>query len=128
MKFPLIKTFASISLVTAGAMLYGCAGTSSSSSASAGTAQYVADNLELKGDFTENVTLEAGKKYKINGEVNFLSGTTLTIPAGTTLYGSTPASYLAINAGAKIMANGTQAAPIYFTSAEEYELIEEGEQ
>ncbi len=84
-----------------------------------GTAAYVAENLELKGDFDEDVTLIAGNTYKITGEVNFLEGTTLTIPAGTTLYGSTGASYLAINRGAMIDAQGTSSEPIIFTSAED---------
>ena len=87
--------------------------------AAEGTAQYVEDNEELKGDFAEDVTLEAGKTYKITGQVNFLEGTTLTIPAGTTLYGSTGASYLAINRGAMIDAQGTAANPIIFTSAQD---------
>jgi uncharacterized membrane protein len=77
-------------------------------------------NHELKGDFNESVTLSAGVAYKITGEVNFLDGTTLTIPAGTVLYGSTPSTYLAINAGAAIDAQGTEADPIIFTSADDY--------
>jgi len=87
---------------------------------SEGTAAYVSTNLELKGNFTEDVTLDSSKVYKITGEVNFQSGTTLTIPAGTTLYGSTSSSYLAINKGAKIIANGTETSPIIFTSALDY--------
>ncbi len=125
----MIKTFAAVSIITASSMLTGCFDTSGSTSATdttttttaaaEGTAAYVKDNLELKGDFSEDVTLEAGKTYKITGKVNFKSGTTLTIPAGTTLYGTTGSSYLAINAGAKIMAQGTQAKPIVFTSAKD---------
>jgi len=57
---------------------------------------------------------------KLLAKVNFLSGTTLTVPAGTTLYGTTGSSYLAINAGAKIDAQGTAANPIIFTSAVDY--------
>ncbi len=87
--------------------------------AAEGTADYVKENTALKGDFSEDVTLEAGKEYKIEGEVNFLDGTTLTIPAGTTLYGVTGDSFLAINRGAKIIANGTAANPIVFTSAQD---------
>jgi uncharacterized membrane protein len=104
------------------ALLTGCGGGSSSSdnTVSEGTAAYVTENTELKGDFTEDVTLDASKVYKITGEVNFLEGTTLTIPAGTKLYGSTQSSYLAINKGAKIEASGTAAKPIIFTSAADY--------
>ena len=87
--------------------------------AAEGTAAYVAQNDMLKGDFSEDVTLTAGTLYGIDGEVNFLEGATLTIPAGTTLYGVTGGSYLAINRGAKIIANGTAAEPIVFTSAQD---------
>jgi len=62
------------------------------------------------------LTLDASKIYAINGEVS-VKGATLTIPAGTTLYGRTGQSYLAIDQGAKIEATGTQANPIVFTSA-----------
>ncbi len=110
-----------LSLAVAIASAAGCGGSSSGGGGGgvAGTAAYVAKNSELKGDFAENVTLEAGKVYAINGEVNFLEGTTLTIPAGTTLYGKSGSSYLAINRGAQIFANGTAASPIIFTSAQD---------
>jgi hypothetical protein len=115
------KTSIAVGMAIAFAAMSGCSTSSSGDStpASAGTAAYVSANTALKGDFTENVTLDAGKTYAIDGEVNFLDGTTLTIPAGTTLYGKTSSSYLAINAGAQIMAAGTQANPIVFTSAED---------
>lgn len=124
MKLPHIKRYAAISLLTTGAVLTGCGGGSSSNNdtptpVAAGTAEYVAKYTELKGDFSEDVTLDASKVYKITDEVNFLDGTTLTIPAGTVLYGSTGKSYLAINRGAKIIAEGTADKPIIFTSAQD---------
>jgi len=75
---------------------------------------------ELSGTLTGDMTLDATKVYEINGKVNFTGGT-LTIPAGTTLYGATPSSYLAINRGAKIDAKGTYEKPIIFTSKADYE-------
>lgn len=132
MKLDSLKIYSSAALLVAAATMAGCGGGGSGGgaasptptptpprSADEGTAQYVSDNKELKGDFEEDVTLVAGETYKITGEVNFLEGTTLTIPAGTTLYGSTGQSYLAINRGAMIMAEGTEEAPIIFTSAED---------
>jgi uncharacterized membrane protein len=110
-------------LLLAGATLSGCGSSSSGGgtpAAAEGTAAYVQANAELKGDFSEDVTLAAGTDYKITGKVNFLDGTTLTIPAGTTLYGSSPSSYLAINAGAMIDAEGTVDNPIVFTSLDDY--------
>jgi hypothetical protein len=125
MNFVGFKTIAALGLLGASAVLTGCGGGSDGGStpaptaAAEGTAQYVAENTELKGNFTESVTLDASKRYAITGAVNFLDGTTLTIPAGTVLYGSTGNSYLAINQGARIVANGTATAPIIFTSAQD---------
>jgi hypothetical protein len=129
-KKPTLNNVASISILLSAVALSGCGSSSSSDTAAPGgtttpttavegTAQYVSDNNELKGDFAEDVTLVAGQTYSIDGAVNFLEGTTLTIPAGTTLYGETGASYLAINRGATIMADGTKAEPIVFTSAQD---------
>jgi len=130
MGVPLYKTKLLAAMIAAGVIVSGCsdsastpATTTTTVAATAGTAAYVTENSELKGDFSEDVTLTAGTDYKITGEVNILDGVTLTIPAGTTLYGSTASSYLAINAGAKIDAQGTAAAPIIFTSADEYNNV-----
>ena len=123
MKLPKIETYTALSLILVTVVLTGCGGGGGGGGGNddpvirEGTAAYVAENLELKGDFTENVTLDAANVYKITGEVNFLDGTTLTIPAGTTLFGASGSSYLAINRGAKIMAEGTADSPIVFTSA-----------
>lgn len=121
-----MKTLASASLLVSVATLTACGGggsddnkTTEDNTAVEGTARYVSNNVELKGDFAEDVTLESGKVYAIDGQVNFLEGSTLTIPAGTILYGKTGSSYLAINRGAKIIAHGTKDAPIIFTSAED---------
>lgn len=72
----------------------------------------------LGGNITANRTLDADTVYTLSGHVKVQSGVTLTIQAGTTILGdtSTPSS-LWILRGAKIIANGTAAAPIVFTSA-----------
>jgi hypothetical protein len=73
----------------------------------------------LSGNITANRTLSSDTVYKISGYVKVTSGATLTIQAGTRLIGDTAVagSSLWILRGAKIMANGTAAAPIVFTSA-----------
>ena len=123
MKIINAKTCAVGSLLLAGASMIGCSSDdstdTSSTPAPTAYAAYVAANHELKGDFKEDITLEAGIDYKITGKVNFTAGTTLTIPAGVRLYGSTPSTYLAINAGATIIAKGDINNPIVFTSAED---------
>lgn len=75
--------------------------------------------VELKGNYTSDLTLDPTKCYTITGATIFESGTTLTIPAGTTIKAAATGSdvYLAISQGAKIMAEGTSSQPIIFTSA-----------
>lgn len=69
------------------------------------------------GSIDENLTLEADKKYLIKGKVYVQSGSTLTIPAGTHLFGDKDTDgTLIINRGAKIMAIGEPNNPIVFTS------------
>ncbi len=128
MILPPFRVCAVAGLLAVSVVLTGCGGSSTSASSGStttattaveGTAAYVSEQSELKGNFSENVTLDANTVYKITGEVNFLDGTTLTIPAGTKLYGSSGSAYLAINRGAKIFAEGTAANPIIFTSAKD---------
>lgn len=75
--------------------------------------------IELNGNYTNNLTLDAANTYTITGPTIFESGTTLTIPAGTTIKASATGAdvYLAIAQGAKIVAEGTSTQPIIFTSS-----------
>jgi hypothetical protein len=74
----------------------------------------------LNGDIAANRTLYKDTLYVLSGYVKVLSGVTLTIQAGTKIVGdTTPAaagSSLWILRGARILANGTAAEPIVFTS------------
>ena len=74
----------------------------------------------LEGSITEDLTLDPSKIWLLKGRVSVVAGVTLTIPAGTIIkaaYGTgSDASTLIIARGAKIVANGTEAAPIVFTS------------
>src|SRR5690606_17377910 len=73
---------------------------------------------ELKGDITTNVTLTADKNWLLTGTVRVQSGATLTIEAGTTIYGDpNTKGTLVISQGAKIQAVGTADEPIVFTTA-----------
>jgi hypothetical protein len=79
------------------------------------------ETILLSGSYTSDLSLDNANTYVLNGPVIMESGTTLTIPAGTTIRASANGSdvYLAIAQGAQIIANGTQNAPIVFTSASE---------
>ncbi|MBY5980842.1 hypothetical protein [Ferrimonas balearica] len=79
----------------------------------------------LTGNITNNLTLLAGSnvKYKLDGGPVVIGGdneqsATLAIQAGVEVYG-TSNSYLVISRGSKIMAQGSEAMPIVFTSSED---------
>ena len=75
--------------------------------------------IELNGNYTTDLILDASKSYIITGPTIFEEGTTLTIPAGTTVTAAATGAdvYVAITQGAKIDAQGTSNEPIVFTSA-----------
>lgn len=76
------------------------------------------DTYVLDSDIIENVTLETGKTYTLNGGVHVKSGATLTIQPGVTIVAQhdETVDYILIEQGAKIDAQGTAAQPIVMTS------------
>lgn len=71
----------------------------------------------LVGDITANKTLTTGGTYLLRGGVFVTNGATLTIQEGVTVYGEAATDgMLVVAQGAKIMAEGTAANPIVFTS------------
>ncbi|MFT6161308.1 MAG: hypothetical protein ACJAZO_004309 [Myxococcota bacterium] len=77
----------------------------------------------LSGVYTEDLNLTADTEYLLRGGV-FIGDdeleTVLTIEAGTVIYGETSTDgFLAIRRHSKIIAAGTAAAPIVFTSSKE---------
>jgi len=111
----IVSTIALSSLTAAMLTLTGC-GSSSSSAPTAPVANCDSTvfDVVLKGDIT-GMTLDKTLTYGLDGKVRLTSGT-LDIPAGTTIAGCAPSSYLLIKPGAMINAVGTQAEPIVFTS------------
>jgi hypothetical protein len=75
------------------------------------------ENFTVKGSITTNTTWAAKNKYLLEGFVYVEAGATLTIEPGTIIKGdkSTKAT-LIVKPGAKIIAEGTKAKPIVFTS------------
>ena len=90
---------------------------------SLGVSQYAKENLS--GEITANTTLTANKVWVINGLVAVKNSATLTIEAGTTIIGKegtgANTSYMVIDKDSKIMAEGTAASPIIFTSETAYD-------
>src|SRR5690606_30719256 len=77
-------------------------------------------NVEITSNITNNTTWETGKVYVLAGRIAVTSGVTLTIQPGVIVKGEVGsganATALLIARGAKIMAEGTAAQPIIFTS------------
>lgn len=75
------------------------------------------DNTILSGTLSQNKILTADKAWTLKGYVYVPNGVTLTIEPGTTIISDvTDKGALCIERGGKIMANGTAAQPIVFTS------------
>lgn len=79
---------------------------------------YAATNTPITGHITTNTTWTANNVYLLQGVVYVDSLVTLTIEPGTVIRGdnATPNSSLLVKRGGKLMAEGTAASPIVFTS------------
>lgn len=82
-------------------------------------AQVVPGAIQISGDITTNTTWSADNVYQINGTVKVQAPATLTIEAGSLIYGNalTVRNCIQIERGAKIIAKGTAQKPIIFSSA-----------
>ena len=77
----------------------------------------------ITGAITENITLSADNGYALQGAV-FVgedggANATITIPAGTTIFGQSGQDYLVITRGSRINALGTATEPVIMTSVED---------
>ena len=74
--------------------------------------------VTLQGNLA-TMELTAGQTYLIKGQTFVPSGVTLTIPAGTVIKGDKASKgTLIVQPGGKLIANGTAASPVVFTSAQ----------
>ena len=77
-------------------------------------------NTLVKENITTNTTWTKDKVYELAGRITVTSGATLTIEAGTVIKGQAGtganATALLVARGGKLMAEGTAALPIVFTS------------
>ncbi|GAA0820923.1 hypothetical protein GCM10009111_27140 [Colwellia asteriadis] len=111
-------------VVTAAAESEGCpTGTTSITPADG-----VTTTCQISGRIVENLTLTANNLYALNGPVfvgdDKASSATLTIEAGTTIFGRSGGDYLVVSRDSKIEANGSASAPITFTSSEDISGLE----
>lgn len=71
----------------------------------------------LSGRITSDMTLKAGKEYKLSGIVYVTNGAKLTVEPGTVIKGEkSTRGTLVITRGSQILASGTASSPIVFTS------------
>jgi len=76
--------------------------------------------VNLEGDIVSDTTLTATTDYRLTGTLSVKDGGVLRIPAGTTIKAEKGfSSYIIVEQGGKIYANGTSSAPVTITSAEE---------
>lgn len=77
-----------------------------------------ATTINLSGVYTENITLDPTIEYVITGPVLIADGVTLTVPAGMTIKAQPVGvnAYIAVQQGARIIADGSATEPIVFTS------------
>jgi hypothetical protein len=77
----------------------------------------VPNAVVLQGNITSDMTLTAGTAYLLRGAVFVADGATLTVQAGTTIYGEGATNgTLIVSQGGMIDAQGTPSSPIVFTS------------
>lgn len=106
-------------VVTAQAETQGCpTGTAAISSFDGSTT-----TCEISGTITSDLTLTANNVYALDGPVfvgeDKANSATLTIEAGTTIYGRSGGDYLVVSRDSQIEANGSSSMPITFTSQED---------
>lgn len=73
---------------------------------------------KMKGQLTENYTLDASMQYDLTGSFIIPDGLTLTIPAGTKIHADAGGTevYIAVLMGGTININGTSSNPIVISS------------
>jgi len=78
---------------------------------------------EVSGRITSDLTLTSGNLYALSGAVfvgnDKADSATLTIEAGTTIFGRSGNDYLVVSRDSKIEALGSASAPVTFTSSQD---------
>ena len=75
---------------------------------------------QLTGTIAQNMLLSSNNLYELVGKVvvggDNENTATLTLQAGTTVFGGTDVDFLVISRSSQLVANGTRTAPVVFTS------------
>jgi hypothetical protein len=106
-------------VVTAQAEVEGCPTGTTSITPADGTTT----TCEISGKITGDLTLTSNNLYALNGPVfvgeDKTNSATLSIEAGTTIFGRSGGDYLVVSRDSQIEALGSSTAPITFTSSED---------
>lgn len=110
--------FAAMTLVAGMALFTTACSSDDDPAANTGNGNGTEESYVLDKDITENVTLETGKNYTLNGGIHVKAGATLTIQPGVTITAKhdETVDYILVEQGAKIDAQGTASQPIVMTS------------
>ena len=110
--------FAAMTLVAGMALFTTACSSDNDPAANPGNGNGTEESYVLDKDITENVTLETGKNYTLNGGIHVKAGATLTIQPGVTITAKHDGTvdYILVEQGAKIDAQGTASQPIVMTS------------
>lgn len=110
--------FAAMTLVAGMAFFTTACSSDDDPAANTGNGNGTEESYVLDKDITENVTLETGKNYTLNGGIHVKAGATLTIQPGVTITAKHDGTvdYILVEQGAKIDAQGTASQPIVMTS------------
>lgn len=110
--------FAAMTLVAGMALFTTACSSDDDPAANTGNGNGTEESYVLDKDITENVTLETGKNYTLNGGIHVKAGATFTIQPGVTITAKHDGTvdYILVEQGAKIDAQGTASQPIVMTS------------
>lgn len=110
--------FAAMTLVAGMSLFTTACSSDDDPAANTGNGNGTEESYVLDKDITENVTLETGKNYTLNGGIHVKAGATLTIQPGVTITAKHDGTvdYILVEQGAKIDAQGTASQPIVMTS------------
>lgn len=110
--------FVAMTLVAGMALFTTACSSDDDPAANTGNGNGTEESYVLDKDITENVTLETGKNYTLNGGIHVKAGATLTIQPGVTITAKHDGTvdYILVEQGAKIDAQGTASQPIVMTS------------
>ncbi|MEW4923403.1 hypothetical protein [Algibacter sp. 2305UL17-15] len=113
-----MKTFKKLLLVVTLVSIVACSSDDDNRTIDPGKGGGPITGSELKGDVSSDATLLASVEYTLTGSFTVKDGATLTIEPGTVIKAKSGRTdvFLAVERGAKLIAKGTAANPIKFTS------------